>query len=562
MSVGSPIFLTRAKTADYRSPISRHLDEWTRLSDDHRNSVLGQVYLEDLEPFYNLVDQGDPLPSFRPLIRIPQLQTLMMQECNDLSEVSPEPYIVNQTDAKRDGEREKGLQCEWRRCQINYHSLYAILTSLYAGIGLLQLGHDPDARQGRGAMWAKMRDPRSFKCDPFTDYTLNWSFVIFEDWQHLDAVKAEHPETARYVKPRVQGRSMSPVVTTGGYGFQMPPGPMSLIPGLPNNRRIPDDNRVLVRHCYCLDYTREKIENHQLPSGEIVPADFAWKYPNGRYIKECEGWVLVDGDNPVPLKQFPVVPFWSTLPLYSIWAPPAIRFTREIQHVAERLYTGMFENFTRLNNAVWFIDDRTGIDPESFGGMPGEVQVINANSPVPQQIAPTPWPAHAVQAPQLLLDKQKELQGFTQARQGQPGAGNISPELFDESILRSQGITQLRGRLNAVSYQRVGELMFYSMLRYYRTQKLFMKSAKGYEVVAWPETNRPDTFDFELDSESIMPFSKAMLRRLMPELRKMGMMDVHSGLDIAGIPKAEEVAERLEQEQALAALARTRGARR
>jgi len=42
----------------------------------------------------------------------------------------------------------------------------------------------------------------------------------------------------------------------------------------------------------------------------------------------------------------------------------------------------------------------------------------------------------------------------------------------------------------------------------------------------------------------------------------MGMMDVHTGLDIAGIPKAEKVAEQIEQEQALQALAKTRGARR
>jgi hypothetical protein len=562
VSVGNPILMVRPKTQDYRSPISRHLDEWTRLSDDHRNATLGQVWLDDIEPFYNLVDQGDPLPSFRPLIRIPQLQVLMAMEANDLTETSPEPYIVNQQKGQRDEEREKGLQCEWRRSQINYHSMFTILMSMYSGMAPLQLGFDPDARQGRGALWAKMRDPRSFKCDPFTDYTLNWSFIILEDWRHLDAVKADYPETARYVKPRVQGRSMSPIVTSGGYGFQMPPGPMSLVPGLPNNRRIPDDNRVLVRQCYCLDYTREKIEDHQLPSGEVVPGDFAWKYPNGRFIVECEGWILSDGDNPWPLKLFPIVPFWSTLPLYSFWTVPAVRYSKEIQHVAERLYTGMFENFVRLNNAVWFIDDRTGIDPESFGGLPGEVQVINANSPVPQQVAPTPWPAHAVQAPQLLLDKQKELQGFTPARQGQPSAGNISPELFDESILRSQGITQLRGRLNAVAYQRIGELMFYSMLRYYRTQALYMKSSKGYEIVKWPETQRPDQFDFEFDPETIVPFSKAMLRRLMPELRKMGMMDVASGLDIAGIPKAEQVAERLEHEQALAALARTRGARR
>lgn len=538
------------------------MDEWTRISDDYRNRTLGQDYLDDIEAFYSLTDQGDPLPSFRPMVRVPQLQVLMMHEANDLSETAPEPYIINQAEGKRDEDREKALQCEWRRAQINYHAMFTTLMSMFTGMAPLQIGYDPDARQGRGSMWAKMRDPRSIKCDPFTDYTLNWSYVILEDWEHVDKVKADHPETARYVKPRVQGRSMSPVITSGGYGFQMPPGPMSLIPGLPNNRRIPDDGRVLVRHCYCLDYTRELIENRTLPSGAIVPSDFAWKFPGGRYIKECEGWILIDGDNPFPLKMFPIVPFWSTLPLFSIWTVPAIRYTKDLQQVAERLLTGMFENFVRLNNGVWFIDERTGIDAEAFGGMPGEVQVINANSPVPQQIAPTAWPQHAVQAPQMLLDKQRELQGFTDARAGKPGAGNISTELFDESVIRSQGITQLRGRLNALAYQRVGDLLFYTMLRYYRTQKLYMKSAAGYEIFNWLETNRPDQFDFEFDPQTIVPFSQAMLRRLMPELRKMGMMDVHTGLDIAGIPKAEKVAEQIEQEMALQALAKTKGARR
>jgi len=538
------------------------LDEWCRLSDDHRNSKLGSDFFEDIEAFYSLTDQGDPLPSFRPMIRIPQLQVLMMHEANDLSETSPRPYIIDQEKQHRDSDREKALQCEWRRAQVNYHSMFATLMSMFSGMCPLEIGMDPDARQGRGAMWAKMRDPRSFKCDPFTDYTLNWSFIIFEDYEHIDKVKADHPVTARYVKPRIQGRSMSPVIGSGGYGFQMPPGPMSLVPGLPNNRKVPDDNRVLVRRCYCLDYTREKIEDKKLPSGAIVPADFAWKYPNGRYIKECEGWTLAEGDNPFPLRMFPAVPFWSTLPLYGIWAVPAIRYSRELQHVAERLYTGMFENFVRLNNGVWFIDERTGIDPEAFGGMPGEVQVINANSPVPQNVAPAAWPQHAVQAPQLLLDKQRELQGFTDARAGKPGAGNISPELFDESVIRSQGVTQLRGRLNALSFQRIGELMFYTMARYFRKQSMYVKGSQGYEIVNWTETTRPDQFDFELEPESILPFSQAMLRRLMPELRKLGMMDVHTGLDIAGIPRAEEVAQNIEQEMALQALAKTKGARK
>ena len=111
------------------------------------------------------------------------------------------------------------------------------------------------------------------------------------------------------------------------------------------------------------------------------------------------------------------------------------------------MWTQLYENAVRLNNGTWFIGENTGIDPEKFGGMPGEVQTINANSIREIELKfPPAMPQHFTQLPQLLLDKQRELQGFTDARSGQPGAGNISPELFDASIMRAKGLTQLRGR--------------------------------------------------------------------------------------------------------------------
>jgi hypothetical protein len=100
------------------------------------------------------------------------------------------------------------------------------------------------------------------------------------------------------------------------------------------------------------------------------------------------------------------------------------------------------------------------------------------------------------------------------------------------------------------------------MLRYQPTQSMFTKTAKGYEEVKWESTNRPDQYDFELDSASILPFSQAMLRKMAPELRKAGLLDVHTTLDTLEFPDAEKIADHLEQEQALMALAKTKGARK
>ena len=93
--------ITTRKSADYYSPVSKHIDEWTRLSQDHRDRQLGSTWFEDCEAFYQLTDRGDPLPSFRPLVRVPQLQVLMMHEANDLSETAPRPYITDWEKGKR-----------------------------------------------------------------------------------------------------------------------------------------------------------------------------------------------------------------------------------------------------------------------------------------------------------------------------------------------------------------------------------------------------------------------------------------------------------------------------
>ena len=550
---------TARKSQPYRHPLVKHIDEWQRVSKDYRNRALGENWLQDLEAFYALTDGGGPLPSFRPLIRTPELQTLMMREANDLSDTSPRPYIINNDSSKREEDREKALQSEWRRSQINYHSMFTTLMSMFSGMCPLQIGYNPNARNGNGGIWAKMRPPNSFDCDPFTTYELDWSYVILEDYMHLERVRKLW-RAGSEVKPRIQGRSVSPAIGDSGYGFQMPPGPMSMVPGMSTNRRsIPDDDRVRVRWCYCEDYTREKIEDKRLPDGAIIPADFEWKYPNGRLTVECEGVILQDGDNPYPLKMFPIVPFWATVPLYGIWSVPAIRYTKELQNVSERLWTQLFENAIRLNNGTWFIDERTGIDPDAFGGMPGEVQVINSGSPAPECRFPTAFPSQMTQLPQLLLDKQKELQGFTDARSGKPGAGNISPELFDESVIRSQGLTQLRGRLNSISYQRIAELIFYTMARYYRTQSMRYSGNSGMEIIKWNAITRPDQFDIELDEASIRPKSDTMLKRLVPDLWKMQKLDTKTGLETLEFPDAGGVAEKIEREMELAALAKTRG---
>lgn len=549
------IVSTIRKSSPDIDPIVKHIDEWERVSNEQRDKVLGDGYLDEAEAFYNLADSGGNAPSFRPAVSIPELQTLMLNEANDLSESAPTIYLAN--DGNREQDREKAFQGIWQQAQTNFHLLMNNVGMLFNGTGAIQVGYDPDARNGKGNLWVKARSPKTFFFDPATDYEMNWSYLGLSDYMYLEQIKQRWPNTtAGLSDSSIRRSSMSPSSGASTVGFQLPDGPMTSVGGITTSPQAFQDNRHRVRYIFCLDYTRELESEKIIPKGAITQPNFRWKYPNGRMIVECGGRVIADGNNPFPMNKFPLILFWAIPPLTGAWGIPAVRYSMNIQSLAERLWTGIFENSVRLNNGVWFIDERTGINPEDFGGLPGEVRVINANSPAPTCVWPSAMPQHVIQTPQLLMEMQRKLQGFTQARQGSPGDGNISTELFDESVLRAQGMTQLRGRLGAAQLQKLAELMFYTVARYQNRMKVPYTDPKtGMSLVDWTSVARPDQYDVFLDPASVRPMSQAALRRLAPELAKSGALPVDRMLQLLGVPHADEIAKESQTQLALRALA-------
>jgi len=552
---------------EYRDARAKHIEEWVRASEDYRNKQLGESFFKNAQELYAMKDPGTPSPSFRPLIRIPMLQRIMLEEANQISDTSPQIYIFGDKD--RDKDREKALQAQWNAAKVSQHTLYASLTARYCGTGFLVSGFDPDLRNGKGGIWVKSVDPRMVGFDPATDYTWDPSYVYYGTWMNLEDVRLKWPHTGKLVRPRKGTASPAPLSGDTGYGFQMPTGPMQSIPGMPvsaSQRKFSSDTQVLVRHVYCKDYTREVVNGDNRPiEGELIDPELALKYPNGRWLVECEGIILSDGDNPYPRRSdiqaphFPIFPLWALPPLDGAWATPVTSMTVDMQNLAQRFYTQAFENTIRLSNGVWFIDNNTGIDPEAFGGLPGEVQVKNAGSKTPECVTPNAISSTAMQMPETLLKLQNQVLGFGEARQGNPGAGNISTDLFDSSVLQSSGLLQLSGRLMAGTLQMLGEFMFYTMGRYMRRQHMPLRGNDGIEMAEWQGLIRPDQYDVMLDEGSIRPMSDAVIRRLTPELMKTGIVATERGLRTLGYPGAEEIAEEQRHNLELQALARTKG---
>lgn len=586
------MFIGAAKKSakqEHLDPRASHIREWREASDSARNKALGENFAKNAEDLYNFQDAMTPGPVYRPSLSIPLLQRIMLEEANQVSNLSPRMYVfpsagagdpsysgAQQADqslpsaSARDLAREVSLQAQWQISKMNLHLLMAGLTARYCGAGWIVAGFDPDLSRARGGMWARSIDPRLVFFDPNTDYTWNPSYAGWSMGMNLEDIRLKWPETSRAIQPRHTSGGFQPFSGDSGYGISQPPGPMSSMPSSPgqNAKTQSSDSTLLVSHCFCRDYTREEVPKPEVPTTSLIDPEVRLKYPNGRWLVECEGVILQDGDNPYPRRrdisapQFPLFPNHVLPPLFGPWGIPVTRMTENLQRLAQRFYSQLFENGLRMNNALWVIDENTGIDIDGFGGLPGEVVTIKPGSRPPQPITPDALGSGALQAPEKLLSLQNDVLGFSASRQGQPGDGNISTDLFDSAVLQSSGLLQLAGRFLSETAQSVGEFFFDTMCKYQTKTTLPYRGPEGITLAAWSGQVDPSTYDVALDEASVRPLSEAIVRKITPDLMKSGVVGPERGLRTLGYPDPEGIAQEQQEQQALAALAKVRSGRK
>jgi hypothetical protein len=550
--------------------ISRTIDTLQAMAKREQSKRWGDSWAQDMHDFFELnYYPASASPSYRPKVIMPELQYLLMGESSELTNDTPKPYIS--VNGKRDEERERAFSALWKRGMFNNRIFDAVLWSQFCNPASLQVGYNPDMRYGRGSVWIASRDVDTFFPDANAKNDRDWAFVVAEDWFYVDEVKRVWGDSAKEIKVEA-GYEDYDEDETSGSGFdislELPPGPLRVDSpqGFENQQKGP---RVRVRYLYVKDYARERVEEfagNRIAEGLelVVQPMLKWQYPGGRYIVECQGYVLADGPNWCPrlpdddFSTFPFVGVWSLPHLKHYFGPPPVRYGKGPQDIAERMYTQLIENLIRLNNGITFIPEDSGIDVDAYGGLPGEVQVFRGDK-VPEIKWPTPIPDHMTKIPELLLAKVARYVGWTPERQGEAGKGNISPELFDAAIFQSQSLLRMKARLLSETYQRLAMMTFYMMVRFKKIQDVVRPQRSEKQMVAvWNPLPEDAEVEMELDETSIDTMSSAMMKQLAVALGKIGAVPNKFVLETLGVPNAEQMAEEATRQQELAALAKLR----
>jgi hypothetical protein len=543
------------------------IDELQRIAADDRKRVTGDNWWQELRDIYNMPPGLDArtTPTFRPRISTPVFQMLALHEASDLADSSPKIYVVTPK-GERDKDREGGIDGQWRQGMFNLKIMCAEIWGLLNGTGFIQCWPDPYANHGRGAINMSWRNPESLYADPACEPFQLPYYQIWEDRMYPDEVRNRWPERGQFIRnieSPPQPNQLAPMEMA--YGLTFTPGPMQVTGGLYEDRG-PSDGRVRVRYCIVNDSTvvesSKKYAGNGTDVSNLVPHRFSKKWPNGRLIIDCEGTRLFDGDNPIPNRGYPNIPLYTMPPIMGYWAPSPLRYVRDLQYTAQRMFTQVFENAVRLNNGVWFIPEETGLTAEDFGGIPAEVRVINPNSKMPECKMPPAFPAHFLDYPKFLLEMERELMGFTPTREGKPGSGNVGTELFESSVFQSQAMTRMRAKLMAASVQQAAELVFRLMASYMKFGQ-FPAFGEDFKMIKWTGIGDDEIPEWNvyIDPGSIRPMSAAQLHKLAPVLHSQRLIGGKDTLEMLDIPNAGELAKNAEGDLALEALANVRKGR-
>lgn len=500
------------------------------------------------------------LPSFKAPIVVNELQTLLLQEVSDLTDNRLQVYCQkDKSQPDRDQTAEKAIQAYWMRNFIDMQVMLAALDGMMLPSGFLSCTWDPTAMQGQGDVQVSARDPRTVFPDPDAEDDTHWRYVLLADTLDLVEIRRLYPDQGWRVKPEAKfsqklgSTDTGPTKSRSGKykGPLYAPGSSILSMGYSKARA-----QVKTLFIYD-DELEEKFEEAANPlTGEkLLKSSTRQKYPNGRCVITCNSVVLYDGPNPY-VGRFPIVRVNLVPTTHAFWPQQSpMGGVIELYRASNRLETQVVENAIRLNNGIAIGDANSGINPDTFAGIPGQVILKRPGTAFDIKYPP-PMPPDMVNSGQRLRSQAKEVLGFPTARTGGGQRGNISAELNETEISQGMSLSRLRGKLLYHSCQKLVEMIFARMGQFYTTPRhLPYLTGNEWQTVPWNPIPKPDAYSVHVDPASFQVKSKTLLQRLYLTLAKMGKIPDEELLTMLDIPNAQQVAGKLKEQLQLQAMA-------
>lgn len=502
----------------------------------------------------------DALPSYKSPIQINEIKKLLLTELSDLTDNSPTIYVTSDPQkGTRAQEVEKAIQAYWQRSFLDLTILEACLDASIWPCGFLEVFWDQTLAQGQGDIVVRNRPPQTVFPDPYAIDDETWRYVITQDVMDLNEVRQKWPDQGRRVRPDAARPAdphpfIAPSDRPSGVGLVTPLYPISA--PVPTQGM---DTRVTIYSVRVKDATLEVVPGQYKDADGIthLQRSFRYKYPMGRLIQCTSDVVLFDDKMPYG-DGFDLIRLLLQPSVHRFWPDKSLLGDLlELQRASDKLESLTVENALRLQKGMVIADANSGIDPRTFGDIPGQVILKTPGSEVKME-RPPPLPGDLIQQGARLRGEMRQLMGHQPSRSGQQGRGNVSAELTETEISQAMGLTRLRGRFLHKGTHRLASKILARMGEFY-THPRFMPYVQNemWSPIQWtPIVDKWQDYAAYIDPNSFSVQSKTLVKRLAMTLARIGRMASDEDLyKVLEFPDGKGIAKRNMQQLELAAQA-------
>jgi hypothetical protein len=407
------------------------------------------------------------------------------------------------------------------------------------GSGMAKVIWDGGADDEKGEVDVKRISPFFIYPDPAAVTVEDCGYIIESKPMDIDLIKLNYPEHADDIKSeQIMGQSFLDYDDTGiVVDTQHDQGSMYIDSGQDKFSR----NRAMVHEVWIKNLG---LLLDELATVEDLQAMYS-KYPNGRIITMVGDIVLADRAWVYKDGRYPFVKFDDYEDADEFWGIGEIEQIMPQQKEINKRSSQLIENAQLTANPPLMVDANSGVNIKLISNRAGLIFEKNPNTNVNYLIPPD--------VPQYVYAAQKESKNDVELVSGIYDLSNTQKAMSASALemVTENSHTRIRDKVRQRnrSFADIAQLLLSRMAQFYAIprQVRYLDDAGNYNFETLMRDDISGLWDVKIETGTGAPLSQTAIFNQGVTLFELGAIDAPALLDLANIPNADKILKRVEQ---------------
>jgi len=378
----------------------------------------------------------------------------------------------------------------WTNNEMDLTLIQGLTDEMILDAGILKTTWDPEADLGVGEIKTECANPWDiFVPYGATDFDKNCPWVIHRSYKPISELKEMFPEHADEIKDDAQAGGVDNSSSTAiGNDLDVKfisPTDQWTPKGTDSGTGTGDDQRKTAE-VWEIWYKDSATENIKDGEGKDIKKK---KYPRGALMTVLPNQKLrlQKVGNPYMHGKWPFVRMVDTVKPRKFWGEGECKVLMPIQRMLNKSLAHVFDNLNMMSNAVWMVENDSGVSPEQITNAVSSVLLCtpgsNAQNKIKRDFGPA-MPPSTEGVLNLVFRMAEMTSGISEITAGRKPPGVSAAAALETLEQASQTRIRLKERNLQAALSQLGRQVVALMLQFYKEPRIVRITGKE---DTWPE---------------------------------------------------------------------------